>query len=137
VERLLNSPSQLLLNVTLNERERETKRDPVPEDVIFTSLKSLFLTVKLPVDVFNGVSALYAVPETSGDGRLPVDVKLIKTPVEGVIITIGVDVYPLPDVIALTRVTFPDVIVIPAFDAVPFGDPVAANVNVSAAGFAI
>ena len=119
-----------MLNVTLNARDKDTKNVPVPDEVIFTSLKSVFLTVKVPED--KGTSALYAVPETSGDGSDPVEVKLTKTPVDGVITTIGVVVYPLPEVTAFTSVTFPDVDVIPAFEAVPFGAETAANVNVVA-----
>jgi hypothetical protein len=88
------------LNVTLNARDNETYNVPVPEDVMFTSLKSEPFTVKLPVEVFNGVSARYAVPETSGAGNVPVDVKAMNTPVEGVIVTVGVEVYPVP---AVTR----------------------------------
>ena len=54
---------------------------PDPTDVISTSLKSKFLTVKLPVCEFSGVSILYVVPEDSGDGSDPVEEKFINIPV--------------------------------------------------------
>ncbi len=75
---------------------------------MFTSLKSVFWTVNVPVIEFNGVSARYAVPETSGDGSVPVEENVTNTPVDGVIVTVGVEVYPVPDVIRLIDITSPE-----------------------------
>jgi hypothetical protein len=97
-----------LLNVTLNARDNDTYNVPVPEDVILISLKSAPLTVKFPAEVFSGASARYAVPDTSGDGNNPVDVNETNTPVEGDIVTVGVPVYPKPDVTTFNCVTSPE-----------------------------
>jgi hypothetical protein len=94
--------------VILNERDKDTNNVPVPDEVIFTSPKSAPFTVKLPVEVLSGDSARYATPETNGDGNDPVEVKLINTPVDGEMVTVGTDVYPVPDVIRLRPITSPE-----------------------------
>ena len=81
---------------------------PVDPEVMFTSLKSVFLIVNMPLIPLSGVSARYAVPDTSGDGSDPVDEKFTKTPVDGVIVTVGVVVYPLPCVTIVNAVTSPE-----------------------------
>ena len=56
---------------------------------------------------FNGGSALYAVPDLSGDGSVPVLANSTNTPVDGVMFTEGLDVYPVPSVTTLMLVTCP------------------------------
>ena len=92
----------------------------MPDEVIFTSPKSAPFTVKLPVEVLSGASARYATPETNGDGNDPVEVKLINTPVDGEMATVGTDVYPVPDVIRLRPVTTPALTVAVAVAPLPF-----------------
>ena len=73
-----------------NARERTRKIVPLPVEVMFTSEKSLFLTVKVLPEL--GFSALYVLPCTNGAGSVPVEENWMKTPVEGWIETVGVEV---------------------------------------------
>ena len=69
----------------------------------------------------SGDSALYAVPDINGEGNAPVEEKFTNTPVEGVISTSGIVVYPLPEVITFKLVTTPPLTF--AVAVAPFPEP--------------
>ena len=79
----------------------------------------------MPVEVFIGISARYAVPATNGAGNDPVDVNAINTPVEGVIVTVGIEVYPVPVVTIFSAVTSPEMQVIVPVAGVAVPDAIA------------